>query len=100
MKIPLALLIAILSLVISSGSMIYSVKQTRSEVHLDPELERLALGFLQEEEKHRAYGKKVDAETHRTEQNLVIPADIDWNPPLNVDSAPHTSPHVKPPNFK
>ena len=30
--------------------MIYSIKETRSEVHLDPELERLALGFLQEEE--------------------------------------------------
>jgi hypothetical protein len=82
---PLALIIAILSLVISSGTMIYSVIETRSEIHLDPELERLALGFLKEEEKHREYVRKVDAETHRVEQNLVIPTDL---PPADLNFGP------------
>jgi hypothetical protein len=73
MKIPIALFIAILSLAISAGTMVYSVRETRSEIHLDPELERLALGFLKEEERRREEDRKVDAETHRVEQNLVIP---------------------------
>jgi hypothetical protein len=73
MNNPLALIIASLSMAISSGTMIYSVIETRSTIHLDPELERLALGFLQEEERRREYDRKVDAETHRVEQNLVIP---------------------------
>jgi hypothetical protein len=76
MKIPIALFIAILSLAISAGTMVYSVRDSRSVIHLDPELERLARGFLQEEERRREEYRKTDAETHRVEQNLVIPTEL------------------------
>jgi hypothetical protein len=82
MKIPLALVIAILSLAISSGTMVYSVTQSRSEIHLDPELERLALGYLQDQEQHRAYIRKVDAANHAAEQSQSTPIEL---PALNLD---------------
>ena len=89
MNNTLAVILASLSMAISSGTMMHSLaqNQTRQEIHLDPELERLALGFLQEEEKRREYVRKVDAANHAAEQNLVKPTDL---PPADFDFSPRS----------
>jgi hypothetical protein len=73
MNNPLALIIASLSMAVSSGTMIYSVIVPRQEAHINPELERLALAYFQDQEERRTYGRTVDAANHAAEENLVIP---------------------------
>jgi hypothetical protein len=73
MNNPLAVIIASLSMAVSSGTMVYSVIVPRQEVHINPELERLALAYFQDQEDRRVYGHTVDAANHAAEQKLVIP---------------------------
>jgi hypothetical protein len=84
MNNTLAVILASLSMAISSGTMMHSLaqNQTRQEIHLDPELERLALGFLQEEEKRREYVRKVDAANHAAERDHGFPLEV---PPVNLN---------------
>jgi hypothetical protein len=68
----LALIIAIVSLAVSSGAVVYSVRETRTQ-RINPELERLALAFFKAEEERRAHGRQVDAANARAEANIVVP---------------------------
>jgi len=85
MNNTLAVILASLSMAISSGTLVHSLAQPRQEIHLDPELERLALAYLQDQEERRAYVRKVDAANRAAEQNLVIPADL---PPADLNFGP------------
>ena len=69
MKSTIALVIAIVSLTLTSGNIIYSfsVRKTNSE------LEAAALTFFKAEEAKRAYNKKVQQEVKQTEAALDIP---------------------------
>jgi hypothetical protein len=83
MKIPLALFVAILSLAISTGTMVYSVRETRTQ-RINPELERLALAFFKAEEERRAHGRQVDAANARAEENIVVPLPTPTLPDFGV----------------
>ena len=92
MNYPLVLAISLLSLVISSGSMIYSIIETRSTVHLDPELERLAIAYFRDQEQRRAHAQTVDAANKAAEEKLVIPVpsqsrEFDALPPLEIPAS-------------
>ena len=88
-------LIAAAVMVAASGMMLHSVSEIQSTVRLNPELERLAIAYLRDQEQRREYARKVDQANWAAEQNLKLPLDL---PPvqLNFDTAPKTSPHVKP----
>jgi hypothetical protein len=79
----LALVIAIFSLAVSSGAVIYSVRETRTQ-RINPELERLALAFFKAEEERRAHGRQVDAANARAEANIVVPLPTPTLPDFGV----------------
>lgn len=63
MKTSIALVIATISLTLSSGNVIYSIV----EKHRNSELEKAALAFFKEEEAKRAYYKKVQQDNRNAE---------------------------------
>jgi hypothetical protein len=79
----LALIIAIVSLAVSSGAVVYSVRETRTQ-RINPELERLALAFFKAEEERRAHGRQVDAANARAEANIVVPLPTPTLPDFGV----------------
>jgi hypothetical protein len=83
MNNPLAIILASLSMAISSGTLVHSLaQQPRQEIHLDPELERLALAYLQDQEEHRAYIRKVDEANRALERDHGFPLEV---PPVNLN---------------
>ena len=79
----LALIIAMFSLAVSSGAVVYSVRETRTQ-RINPELERLALAFFKAEEERRAHGRQVDAANARAEANIVVPLPTPTLPDFGV----------------
>ena len=69
MKSTIALVIAIVSLTLTSGNIIYSFSSRKS----NSELEAAALAFFKEEEAKRAYNKKVQQQVKQTEAAVDIP---------------------------
>lgn len=55
-------LVAVLSVALSmAGMMVYSAIEVRSVVRLNPEIERLAIDYLRDQERRREQARKVDA---------------------------------------
>jgi hypothetical protein len=82
-------LVAVLAVALSlSGMVIYSAIDVR--VRLNPEIERLTLEYLRDQEQRREYGRKVDAANKAAEQNFRIPIEELSKPAkLDFSKPPH-----------
>ena len=69
MKSTIALVLAIVSLTLTSGNIIYSLSSRKT----NNELEAAALAFFKEEQAKRAYNKTVQRQVEQTEHALDIP---------------------------
>lgn len=69
MKSTIALVIAIVSLTLTSGNIIYSFSARKAS----SELEAAALAFFKEEEARRTHNKKVQQQVKQTETALDVP---------------------------
>jgi hypothetical protein len=82
MKSTIALIIALVSLTLTSGNIIYSLSlQNRHS-----ELESLVLAFFKEEEAKRAYYNRVQQDNRNAEAALDIPM-LPTDVPLNFPPA-------------
>jgi hypothetical protein len=79
MKSTIALIIALVSLTLTSGNIIYSLSLQKR----NSELESLALAFFKEEEAKRAYYNRVQQDNRNAEAALDIPM-LPTDVPLNV----------------
>jgi hypothetical protein len=69
MKSTIALVLAVVSLTLTSGNIIYSLSTRKA----NSELEAAALAFFKEEQVKRAYNKTVQRQVEQTERDLDIP---------------------------
>lgn len=82
------------AIILASSMMIHSVLEARAVVRLDPELQRLAVAYLRDQEERREHSRMVDAANLAAEQNLNPRVDLP-RVDLKINDAPKTSPHVK-----